>query len=70
MLSNLKECEVGVADVIEGDLWVDPGVVLQLALELVVNHLHRKAISGLVDALVKFPAKKLDAHDWENQPKI
>ena len=69
-LSNLKKREVRVSDVIEGDLRVDPGVVLQLALELVVHDLDRKAIAGLVDALVKLPAEKLDAHDGENQPKI
>jgi hypothetical protein len=48
-----------VSDVIEGDLGVDPGVVLHLALELVVHHLDGEPIPGLVDALVELAAEEL-----------
>ncbi len=49
-----------MSDVIEGDLGVDPGVVLHLALELVVHDLDGKTVPGLVDALVKLAAEKLE----------
>ena len=67
--SNLEQGEVGVSDVVKGDLGVDPRVVLHLALELVVHDLDGKSISGIVDALVKLSAEELDAHDGEYQPE-
>ncbi len=48
-----------MTDVVEGDLGIDPGVVLHLALELVVHDLDGKTVPGLVDALVKLAAEKL-----------
>ncbi len=49
-----------MSDVVEGDLGVDPGVVLHLALELVVDDLDGKTVPGLVDTLVKLAAEKLE----------
>ena len=54
---------------IEGDLGVDPRVVLLGALPLVVDHVDGEPLLELVDALVEFAPEELDAHDGEDEPE-
>ena len=42
---HLEEGEVGMAHMVEGDLGVDPGVVLSRALPLVVHHRGQQALT-------------------------
>ena len=69
MRFSISAAEVGVPDVIEGDLRVDPRVVLLCALPLVVDHVDGEPLLELVDALVELPAEELDAHDGEDEPE-
>ena len=74
--SHLKEGKIGVANMVESDLRVDPGVVLggtlkprhhilgdaggDLGVPPVVNDVHRKPHAFLVHTFVEFAAKKLN----------
>ena len=65
----LKESQVGVADVVERDLGVDPRVVLLGALPPVVHLPHLQPPAVLVNALEELATKELDAHDGEYEPE-
>ena len=74
--SHLKEGKIGVANMVESDLRVDPGVVLggtlkprhhilgdaggDLGVPPVVNDVHRKPHAFLVHTFVEFATKKLN----------
>ena len=58
-----------MAHMIERDFWIDPGVVFFPTLVLVVHNLDRKSIPGFVDTFVKFAAKKLNPHNWKDEPE-
>ena len=67
--NHLKESQVGVPDVVERDLRVDPRKVLGVALPAVVDDVREQPLALVVDAFVKLSAEKLDAHDGEDEPE-
>lgn len=66
---HLEECKVGVTDVVEGDLGVDPGQVLGQAVRLVHHDTRVESNIVLVETLEELPAEELDAHDGKHEPE-
>ena len=69
MHDPLEKRQVGVTNVVEGDLWVYPGEVLLCTLPLVVDHRHLQPLPVVVKAFVKLSTKELDAHDGKDEPE-
>ena len=66
---HLKKCQESVEGVVKVNVWFNPAVSPFKARGLVWHY--RRVIFGTVriHTLVEFPAKKVDAHNTEDQPE-
>ena len=68
-ICTLKQSQVGMTDMVEMDLGVDPSIVFLKAFPFVINNVNFQTFTLLIQTLVELASKKLHTHNGENQPK-
>ena len=68
-ICTLKQSQVGMTDMVEMDLGVDPSIVFLKAFPFVINNVDFQTFTLLIQTLVELASKELHTHNGENQPK-
>ena len=68
-IRTLKQSQVGMTDMVEMDLGVDPSIVFLKAFPFVINNVDFQTFTLLIQTLVELASKELHTHNGENQPK-